>query len=106
VHAYRVQMQSYLAERSLIPPGHLVEIRYEDLDARPMVELEKIYKTLALGDFESVRPRFDRYLESLGGYEANRFTFPHDIVDTVNENWGFAFEAFGYQRVQPADAPD
>ncbi|MCH7867816.1 MAG: sulfotransferase [Myxococcales bacterium] len=101
VHAYRVQMQSYLEQRNLIPPGHLVEIRYEDLDVRPVSELEKIYKTLELGDFEVVRPLFERYLESLGSYEKNRFDFPPEIVNTVNENWGFAFEAFGYDRMPP-----
>jgi len=106
VHAYRVQMQCYLEQRSLIPPGHLVEIRYEDLDARPMSELEKIYQTLELGDFEIVRPLLASYLESLGSYQKNRFEFPPEIVSTVNENWDFAFEAFGYDRIEPGLIPD
>ena len=46
-----------------------------------------------------MRPLFERYLESLGSYEKNRFDFPPEIVNTVNENWGFAFEAFGYDRM-------
>jgi hypothetical protein len=106
IYAYRTQMKKYLEERSLIPPGHLIEIRYEDLDARPMSKLEEIYKTLELGDFECVRPLLDRYLESLGSYEKNRFEFPPEVVETVNDNWGFAFEAFGYERLQPGESPD
>ncbi len=106
IHAYQVQMRKYLDERSLIPPGRLVEIRYEDLDARPMAKLEETYKTLELGDFEVVRPVFNRYLESLGSYEKNRFEFPAEIVNAVNDSWDFAFEAFGYERLQPGQSPD
>ena len=93
-------------ERDLIPPGHLIEIRYEDLDAHPMARLEEIYKTLGLGDFEAVRPLLDRYLESLGSYEKNRFEYPPEVINTVNDNWGFAFEAFGYERQQADGTPD
>jgi hypothetical protein len=106
VHAYRVQMKKYLAERSLIPPGHLIEIRYEDLDANPISKLEAIYKTLELGDFEVVRPKLDRYLASLGTYEKNRFEFPAEVINTVNDHWDFAFEAFGYERLAPGEDPE
>ncbi len=106
VHAYQAQMSKYLEERSLVPPGRLVEIRYEDLEARPMSKLEEIYKTLELGDFETVRPVLDRYLESLGTYEKNRFEFPAEVVSAVNENWDFAFEAFGYERLSPGESPE
>jgi hypothetical protein len=106
VHAYQCQMRAYLEQRILIPPGRLVEIRYEDLDARPLEELETIYKTLELGDFERVRPKLEAYIESLGRYEKNRFDFPADVVQTVNENWSFAFEAFGYPRLKPGQSPD
>jgi len=98
VGAYQKQMKKYLAERELIPEGQLIEIRYEDLDAEPMKNLERIYSTLELGDFEAVRPLLESYLASLGTYEKNKFEFPADVISTVNENWGFAFEAFGYER--------
>jgi hypothetical protein len=106
VHAYQVQMKNYLLQRSLIPPGNLIEIRYEDLDARPMSKLEDIYKALDLGDFERMRSTFEGYLESLGTYEKNKFEFPEDVVNTVNDNWDFAFEAFGYERMSPGQSPD
>ncbi|MFP8872511.1 MAG: sulfotransferase, partial [Myxococcota bacterium] len=106
VHAYQVQMKNYLLQRSMIPPGNLIEIRYEDLDARPMSKLEDIYKALDLGDFERMRSTFEGYLESLGTYEKNKFEFPEDVVSTVNDNWDFAFEAFGYERMSPGQSPD
>ena len=98
VSAYQKQMKKYLAERDLIPEGHLVEIRYEDLDAEPIAHMEKIYSTLELGDFAAVRPVLETYLASLGSYQKNKFDFPPEVISTVNENWGFAFDAFGYER--------
>ena len=98
IHAYQVQMQKYLDQRALIPEGHLIEIRYEDLDEKPMETLEKIYAALDLGEFEVQKPRLETYLDSLANYEKNSFDFPPDVIETVNANWGFAFDAFGYER--------
>ncbi len=101
VDAYRRLMTKYLADRKQIPAGHLVEIRYEDLDARPLEILPMIYRSLELPDFEVVRPRIEKYLESLGRFEKNRFEYPDEIVEAVNSDWGFALEAFGYERREP-----
>jgi hypothetical protein len=106
VDAYTVLMQKYLDERKCIAPGHLLEIRYEDLDERPIEVMQSIYETLELGDFEAVRPRFEDYLGSLGTFEKNKFDFPDEIVNVVNQNWGFAFDAFGYERIEPGSALD
>jgi hypothetical protein len=106
VEAYPLVMKKYLADRERIPPGHLFELRYEELDEQPLEVLEKLYGSLELGDFREVRPRFERYLDSLGRFEKNRFDFPSDVVETVNEHWGFAFEAFGYERLEPGQVLD
>jgi len=101
VDAYRRLMSKYLVDRKRIPAGHLIEIRFEDLDARPLEILPTIYESLGLPDFEEARPRLEAYLESLGRFEKNRFEYPAEIVDTVNAHWGFALEAFGYARRAP-----
>jgi hypothetical protein len=99
VDAYKVLMMKYLDERKLIPAERLVEIHYEDLDERPIEILETIYDRLALAGFDKALPHFEQYLRDLGTYEKNKFEFPQEIVNTVNEHWGFAFEAFGYDRL-------
>jgi hypothetical protein len=104
--AYPKLMKRYLADRKRIPPGHLIEITYEELVARPLETLERIYDTLELGEFGAVRPSLESYLESLGGYQKNIFEFPAEIVNDVNEHWSFAFEAFGYERIEPGDVPE
>ena len=99
-------MKRYLEQRNAMAPGRLFHLRSADLDARPLEILPGIYETLDLGDFESVRPRMERYLASLGKFEKNSFDFPSDVIETVNEHWGFAFEALGYERVEPGQSLD
>ena len=103
--AYRRLMTKYLEDRKLIAPERLFEVRYEDLDERPLEVLEQMYDHLGLGDFEAVRPRLDAYLGELGTFQKNAFEFPREIVEKVNGSWGFAFEAFGYERLDPSQAP-
>jgi hypothetical protein len=105
LEAYRRLMTKYLEDRKHIAPERLFEVRYEDLDERPLEILERIYHHLELGDFGAVRPQLEMYLAELGTFEKNVFEFPREIVEAVNENWGFAFEAFGYQRLDPGQAP-
>jgi hypothetical protein len=106
VQAYQRLMTRYIEERKLVPPGRLIEFTYEELDEDPIRVLENVYESLELGDFEAARPRVDTYLESLGTYEKNVFDFPADVVETVNEHWGFALDAFGYERLEPGRAPE
>jgi hypothetical protein len=91
----------YLEDRARIPPGNLVEVTYEELDARPLEVMQRIYERLDLGDFGRVRPRMAAYLAQLGIFEKNRFEYPAEVVETVNAHWGFAFDAFGYARRGP-----
>jgi hypothetical protein len=101
VHAYRELLGRYLEQRDLIPPGNLVEVRFEDLDAEPLACMERIYRQLRLGEFELVAPRLETYLAGLRGYAKNSFEFPDEVIETVNRNWDFAFKAFDYQKLLP-----
>lgn len=99
LHAYKRLISTYLEQREMIPTQDLVEIKYETLDENPMQCLESIYTQLDLGDFASVQPQFQAYLDSLGTFEKNKFEFPDDTINKVNEHWGFAFDAWGYEKL-------
>jgi len=103
--AYRSLLTSYLAQRDRIPPEDLVEIRFEDLDEKPIETVQGIYRQLNLGDFERARPGIERYLDGLGVFQKNDFSFPAEIIEAVNEHWDFAFQAFGYEKLEPGMAP-
>ena len=100
---YAQLMQRFLADKSLIPKGNLVEIKYEDLDKEPIVQLRKIYETLSLPGFAEAEPAFRAYLDSISGYQKLAHKQLDDNLTTkINQNWQFAFDALGYKRIEPA----
>jgi hypothetical protein len=103
--AYVSVMGRYLDDRKQVPKGQLFEVRFEELDERPLEVLPQLYEALGLGGFERALPEFERYLGQLGTFEKNRFEFPTDVVEAVHQHWGFALDAFGYPRIQPGELP-
>ncbi len=93
---YRRMMGKLLADRLLIPSGNFVEIRYQDLERRPLHELRKIYERLGLPGFARSEPSFRSYIESVSGYRKNQYSLEDDAIASVNENWRFAFDEWGY----------
>jgi omega-hydroxy-beta-dihydromenaquinone-9 sulfotransferase len=92
---YETMYRAYLAERTLIPPGRLHELRFEDLEADPLAEMEKLYRALDLAPFP--REELAAYVGTIAGYQRNAYTgLDAAIRQRVVERWRFAFEAFGY----------
>jgi hypothetical protein len=99
---YTQLMQKFFADKSLIPKGNLVEVKYEELEKEPLVQLRKIYETLGLPGFAEAEPAFKAYLDSIKGYQKNVYKKLEDsLIQTVNQNWSFALEALGYKRLEP-----
>jgi hypothetical protein len=93
---FRTMYERYLATRQLIPPGRLIEVRYEDLTRDPMGNMEMIYRTLQLGDFERVRPHLDRYCQAQKNYETNKYTLTDEQREMIRSRWGDLIEKLGY----------
>ncbi len=62
VEEYRATMDSYVADRALIPPGDLAELRLQDLAADPIGEIERVYGALGLTFSETFRRRLMEHL--------------------------------------------
>lgn len=48
---YSQMMQSYLAEKELVPPGQLTELAYDDFVQNPVESLRNAYQEIHLADF-------------------------------------------------------
>jgi LPS sulfotransferase NodH len=93
----RILFDAYFRQRDLIPAGRLVDVAYEDLEARPVETMEEIYAKLGLPDFEVFRPTLQAYVDSLGPYKKNRFAeLEPALREKVAESWRPAFDAWGY----------
>lgn len=98
LHMHAVLTRRYFETRDQIPPGNLVEIAYEDLEARPLEVLETLYTRLGLPGWEAARPAIAEYLGTQEHYEKNRFTMRARDIARVEEHLGFALAAWGYAR--------
>ena len=97
LYAYRLTMQHYLHDRALIPAGNLAEVRYEDLEQQPLVELERLYAELALTGWEEAQHPIRDYLHTLSGYQKNRLALAPAALDRITQEWQFALDIWSYQ---------
>jgi omega-hydroxy-beta-dihydromenaquinone-9 sulfotransferase len=94
---YEEVYQAYFEERGLIPVGRLHEIRYEALEADPLGQLRGLYSALELGDFGACEPTIRAYLDSIAGYEKNRYQeLEPKWKAQVAERWRRSFDEWGY----------
>ncbi|MGL6075410.1 MAG: sulfotransferase family protein [Fimbriiglobus sp.] len=93
---FRVMMTRYLATKSQIPPGQLVEIRYEDLIPDIVSGVKSIYDGWNWDGFERVRPRLEEYVARNKDYQTNRFEIPASLRAKITHEWGDLIQSLGY----------
>jgi hypothetical protein len=97
IRQYSEVVESFFAEKDLIPAGRFHELRYEDLERDPVGQMRTTYEALGLPDFREVEPSVRRYVASLGGYQKN--VYP-DIEPATKERlqneWQRYFAAWEY----------
>lgn len=103
---YCEMYEKFDRDRHLIPEGNLIDVRYEDFIQDPMGHMDRIYATLQLEGYEEARPFLQAYADTQRDYQANRHILSSDFVKKVNAYWGHIVDRFGYQRLDPATAPE
>ncbi len=84
-------------QRREVDPSRIVDVRYEDLVRDPVAILRGIYETLRLGDFESVEPSLQDWVESEHRtYQPNRHQLPPDKDAMIREAWRDYFDTYQY----------
>ena len=96
------QMYSRFEEqRGAIADGDYAEVRYHELVADPLGQLERLYSQLGLGDFSDARPNVEAYVDSLGDYRRNRHELEPEVAAEIARRWGPIMAPYGFQ---PASA--
>jgi hypothetical protein len=80
----------------LIPPGHFCEVRYEDLVADPIGQMQRVYEELALDGFEEARPALTRHMEGKAGYKKNRYEIAPELREEISRRWSGYIQKYGY----------
>lgn len=96
VRIYRRMAEAYLEQRTLIPDGRLVEIRYEDLEQDKIAQVHRIYDELNLDGYDAFAPQLADYVESIADFQKNPSHISDQVVQLVNEHVPFLVTEFGY----------
>lgn len=89
-------IRDYESQKALIPPGHLIEIRYEDFEQDPLSGLELIYNTLNMPGFDAARPAFEAYFESQKKFEKGSHTVDEERLKEIHARCAFSLQHYGY----------
>ena len=93
---YTRLMDRYAAEVPALEGPAPVDVRFERLRAEPLRVLEELYTALEIDGFETDRPRFERYLADVAGYEQNRYVYDAATVAAARTRLAPYFDRFGY----------
>jgi len=90
--------ERYEADRHLIPPGRLIELRYEDLVKDPLATMADIYRRLDIGDFAKAEPPMRAYLEAQAEHRVSDYDLPPELKRKIIERLGPYIDRFGYRQ--------
>ncbi len=96
VNLYNRMHAKYFEERKLIPPGNLVEIRYEDFIANPLREMKKIYNQLDIPGFEENKHRFEEYIKSQSKVKVSKYKIDEDLKQKIYGYLKYTIDLWGY----------
>jgi len=89
--------RAFHEQRQSIEPSRIIDVRYEDLTASPVETLKSIYSELRLGDFDSVQPLIESWVENEHrSYQTNDHKLPSDQEARIREAWSEYFETYKY----------
>jgi hypothetical protein len=83
-------------QRRRLPAAAIYDLRYEDLVADPVGEIGKIYQSLDLGDYASVRGAIAVAAAGQKDYQTNKHELDEALKATIRQRWSTYFERYGY----------
>lgn len=97
VDCLRLMYEAFHRDRDLVPAENLIDIRYEDLIADPVGQIESIYGRLKLGDFAHVRESLESWAATQHReYKTNRHELPAAQETRIRQAWSDYFTRYGY----------
>ncbi len=95
--AFERMYSGFEKNRHLVPENHLIDIRYEDLVADPVGQLQRVYEQFELSGFDDYRTRLDAYLEGQKDYKTNQHQLDPKLRQRINEVFADYMDRYGYE---------
>lgn len=97
IEVYRKLFFKYEEEKSLIPQGNLIEVKFEDFEMNAFEMTEQIYRNLSIPGFDSSRSQIEKYVSKKKGYKKNAYKYDERTIRIVEDKWKFALDKWGYK---------
>jgi len=98
IRRYRELYGAFFEDVPKIPAGNFHEVSFAGLERDPLAVTASIYDALSLPDFENAKPKIERYVGTLHGYEKNSLTaLDESELGRLRESWSGIYERWGYQ---------
>lgn len=94
---YNALMSDYLKYKSLIPPGNLMELKFEEFEQEPVTEIEKIYSNLLNEDFSAVKHYFSEYFTTQKSHKKNKYQVEAETIAAIRMHLGKYIEMHDYE---------
>jgi hypothetical protein len=88
--------RSFERDRALVDPRRMFEIRYEDLIRDPIERMRELYDHLALGEFDTARPKLEAYFHDRAGYRTSTTAIADELRAAIDRRWGPYMQRHGY----------
>ena len=92
--------RGFEAQREQLDADAICDVRYEEVVSDPIGQIEAVYDTLQLGDFEQVRDRLKRYVDSQRDYRPNLHRLAPEVRERIDEVCGDYQATYGYEPEQ------
>jgi hypothetical protein len=83
-------------QRQRLDAAAIYDLRYEDLVADPVGEVERIYETLGLGDYDGVRNAIAAFATRQRDYKTNKHELDEHLKAQIRQRWADYFERYAY----------
>lgn len=102
VMLYENTIRTYLRNRSLIDPAHLIEIRMEDFLMEPSNYIRNIYDTFHLDHFHELEPLIEQYLSNESLSRNGAYEIDPETIRLVNHYLSDILKVLNYERIEVA----
>jgi len=103
IDSYQRMLDQLYADVPGIPENQFMEIRFEELEANPIRELEQVYSRLELLDWKSAKSVTEDYLNRISGYKKNKYHLKEQDIETVKKNWSKYVDKWHYTIPEEID---
>lgn len=88
---YPRMIERFFEDRARVRSGRFVAVPYEELKARPVGVVERVYEALRLPDLDAARARVMRYLDEITGFQPARYARDAATARIIETRWGAAY---------------